>query len=563
VVDVAHSQIAEVEGVREHVCRIPVRRAGRPGAFPDTHTGAFAARQQIVQTVVIDVRQRHAVVIARRWQSGAGVFPYPSVLRCQPGAHTAARAGSRKIDFVGVVDLPPGDGRPDAARGDYAGRDERPGIAAVPLPDMDAGSAGPGGEVSFTIVVEVGHRHAEGAVGWQWLHTLGPRAPTAGGAVVWPGRDDVGGRDQVGVAVAIQIGDGERTHAGCCLCDRSASPESREGRAIVLPALHLGEGRVHLRAGREVEVAVHIEIGDVEGIDGSQVFVADIVACPRSGKGVAVVLPGGEFVVLNRAAPGEDIQIAIGVHVGQKQGFDAVGGCEYDGLTPRAGKGRAVVFPRAHPVCGIAGDKIEVSVVVQVADSEGRSVGGRAAHVERRPCSGKGRVIVAPGHERRAVIAGDQIEVAVAVQVAGDQHKNGIGVACTVGDPGCVEGRAVVLPDLDFIPGRPRAARSDVQVSVVVEVARNEGVTGHSRRAERGERPRMGEGAAVIFPTVDLLPRRDQIDVAVVIQVTGSQGLDGTARLANAIATAKEKRCGTHWGGAQPGFVSPQPQHPD
>ncbi|MFO0779648.1 MAG: hypothetical protein U0223_18820 [Nitrospira sp.] len=204
--------------------------------------------------------------------------------------------------------------------------------------------------------------------------------------------------------------------------------DRRVGRAGVL----VGGQRAVVVPNDQVEIAVAVEVAhggaavrpDIdagEGVGGSGL----LGIARRAGR--AGVLVGGQRALV---FPDDQIEIAVAVEVAQGGGAElldidageGVGGSGLLGIARRAGRAgvlvggqRALVFPD---------DQIEIAVAVEVAQGggaelldidAGEGVGGSGLlGIARRA----GRAGVLVGGQRALVFPDDQIEIAVAVEVA-------------------------------------------------------------------------------------------------------------------------------------------------
>ena len=252
--------------------------------------------------------------------------------------------------------------------------------------------------------------------------------------------------ERVEVAVAVEVGQERRGEVARRVePERVRCPAGEGGRdARAGGVLEVDRLAVVVRAHDEVEVAVAVEVrdggvgvvlvqrgesegvGDRRGERGRPVRPAGVVEQDEVG--------GPEASAAVVAAAEEGVGVAVAVEVGELDGgvAAAVGEAEQvAAVDERRRGGRAGVLVVAVVAVGVADHEVEVAVAVDVAEvgrehaAEPGGVvepdgGGRALGVGRRR-RGAGVLEVVERAVRGAgavVVAGDEVEVAVAVEVA-------------------------------------------------------------------------------------------------------------------------------------------------
>ena len=393
--------------------------------------------------------------------------------------------------------------------------DSQPCAAALVLPGIDLVIKSAGDDAQVAVPVQVPHRHRVHR-GHMAAHFLRVPCIAEGGAGVLPDVDLVirPARDNVQVAVPVQVPHCHRVHPVRMAAHFLRVPCIVEGGAVVLPDVDL----VIPPPGDNVQVAVPVQVTHRHRCHIVR-MVAHFLLGPGLVEGGAVVLPDVDLVI--RPA-GDDVQVAVPVQVPRRHREHTVRATHFLlGPGPIA-EGGAVVLPGVDLVIIPAGDDVRIAVPVQVTHRHREHAVRMAAHFLLCPGPAEGGAIVLPGVDLVVIPAGNDVQVAVSVQVPHRYrvHTGRMAAHFLLG-PCIVEGGAVVLPGVDVVI---KPAGDDVQVSVPVQVA-------HRDRLQKGRMAAHVLGGAAeggvavhlrVLPGVDVVisPAGDDVQVAIPVQVT-------------------------------------------
>jgi len=139
---------------------------------------------------------------------------------------------------------------------------------------------------------------------------------------------------------------------------------------------------------------------------------------PREGLGAVVLVPGDRVVVLRR---GRDVDVAVAVEVRGHRGADQVRERRDD--VRREGLGAVALVPGDGVLAAPRGDDVDVAVAVDVRREDALDgvdvVLDEAPRVDRR---GVDVALLVPDHLGAVVGRRDEVVVAVAVDVGDDDH---------------------------------------------------------------------------------------------------------------------------------------------
>ena len=423
----------------------------------------------VAQAVAVGVRLVHVArggaVVAGVTEAVAVGIPLPRVGVEDAYVLVVRDAVAVRVADVGADRRPQID-EPEAggARRDRIDRGAREGARAVVDADLVLPAVHGEGQVQVAVAVDVRSVHVGGVA-------VGPEAGTGKGARTIVGAElaDAGvrcepGQHEVQVAVAVVVG--ERGRAAPL---RPGPGLAVEGPRRSLDGLVETRDRVALEAGDDVHVAVSVHVADHRLAAVAEAAEQRALEAPRP---VAPADVGG-------LAEGQldDVEVAVAVDVadGRPEGagaverravriqqHDAVGGVEAGGAVAEADP--LVVGRRAVPV-DHAQEQVEVAVGVEVGEAP--------APVERRRPAGErdgrkrsGAAVYPQAVASRSVPAAEQVHVAVAIDVAGQNRVAEVGGAFAALQRLAGES-AVRRPETDLVGG---VGRADEQVDEAVDL---------------------------------------------------------------------------------------------